>query len=102
VTCTVQTRNAYKILVGKPKGKRPLGRSWRRWEDNIKMLEGKSKVVPVLFFITEHDNLKSYWGAEVWVHAFLTSSQDGEEWSVSRPGRFTPRERTLDTCWIGG
>jgi hypothetical protein len=28
-------RNAYKILVGKPKGKRPLGR--RRWEDNIKM-----------------------------------------------------------------
>jgi hypothetical protein len=30
-------RNAYKILVGKPNGKRPLGRSWRRWEDNITM-----------------------------------------------------------------
>jgi hypothetical protein len=24
-------------LVGKPEGKKPLGRSWRRWEDNIKM-----------------------------------------------------------------
>ena len=27
----------YKLLVGKPEGKRPLGRSRRRWEDNIKM-----------------------------------------------------------------
>jgi hypothetical protein len=30
-------RNAYKILVGKPEGKRPLGRPRRRWEDNIKI-----------------------------------------------------------------
>jgi hypothetical protein len=30
-------RNAYRILVGKPEGKRPLGRSRRRWMDNIKM-----------------------------------------------------------------
>jgi hypothetical protein len=30
-------RNAYKILVGKPEGKRPLGRHRRRWEDNIRM-----------------------------------------------------------------
>jgi hypothetical protein len=29
--------NAYKILVGKPEGKRPLGRPRRRWEVNIKM-----------------------------------------------------------------
>jgi hypothetical protein len=29
--------NAYRILVGKPEGKRPLGRTRRRWEDNIKM-----------------------------------------------------------------
>ena len=27
----------YKFLVGKPEGKRPLGRPRRRWEDNIKM-----------------------------------------------------------------
>jgi hypothetical protein len=30
-------RNAYNILVGKPEGKRPLGRLKRRWEDNIRM-----------------------------------------------------------------
>jgi hypothetical protein len=30
-------RNAYKIFVGKPEGKRPLGRPRRRWVDNIKM-----------------------------------------------------------------
>jgi hypothetical protein len=30
-------RNAYRILVGKPEEKRPLGRSRRRWVDNIKM-----------------------------------------------------------------
>jgi hypothetical protein len=29
--------NAYKIMVGKPEGKRPLGRQRRRWQDNIKM-----------------------------------------------------------------
>jgi hypothetical protein len=29
--------NVYKILVGKPERKRPLGRSRRIWEDNIKM-----------------------------------------------------------------
>jgi hypothetical protein len=32
-----ETRNAYRILVGKPEGKRPLGRPRRRWVDNIKM-----------------------------------------------------------------
>jgi hypothetical protein len=30
-------RNAYRLLVGKPEGKRPLGRPRRRWVDNIKM-----------------------------------------------------------------
>jgi hypothetical protein len=27
----------YKVLVGKPEGKRPLGRTRRRWEENIEM-----------------------------------------------------------------
>jgi hypothetical protein len=31
------TRNAYRILVGKPKGKRQLGRQKLRWVDNIKV-----------------------------------------------------------------
>ena len=30
-------RGLHKDLVGKPEGKRPLGRPRRRWEDNIKM-----------------------------------------------------------------
>jgi hypothetical protein len=30
-------RGAYRILVARPEGRRPLGRLWRRWEDNIKM-----------------------------------------------------------------
>jgi hypothetical protein len=30
-------RGAYRVLVGKPEGKRQLGRHMRRWEDNIKM-----------------------------------------------------------------
>jgi hypothetical protein len=29
-------RNVYKVLVGKPEGKGPLGRPRRRWEDNIR------------------------------------------------------------------
>jgi hypothetical protein len=33
----VETRNAYRILVGKPEGKSPLGRPRRRWVDIIKM-----------------------------------------------------------------
>ena len=32
-----QMRGAYRVLVGKPEKKRSLGRSRRRWEDNIKM-----------------------------------------------------------------
>jgi hypothetical protein len=32
-----EKRGAYRILVGRPEGRRPLGRLRRRWEDNIKM-----------------------------------------------------------------
>jgi hypothetical protein len=32
-----EKKNAYRLLVGKPEGKRPLGRPRRRWVDNIKM-----------------------------------------------------------------
>jgi len=37
VTCMGERRNVYRVLVGKPEGKRPLGRSRNRWKDNIKM-----------------------------------------------------------------
>jgi hypothetical protein len=37
VACMWEGRGEYRVLVGKPGGKRPLGRPRRRWEDNIKM-----------------------------------------------------------------
>jgi hypothetical protein len=36
-----EKRNAYRLLVGKPEGRRPLGRPRRRWVDNIKMELGE-------------------------------------------------------------
>jgi hypothetical protein len=32
-----EKRNAYRLLVGKPEGRRPLGRTRRMWLDNIRM-----------------------------------------------------------------
>jgi hypothetical protein len=52
----------------------------------------KGKVVPVLF-LNEHHAMKAY---EEWRYSSthsLTSALDADEWSASRPGRFTPRER---------
>jgi hypothetical protein len=39
-----EMRNAYRILVGKPEGKRPLGRPRRRWVVKVK---GKVKISPL-------------------------------------------------------
>jgi hypothetical protein len=38
----VEKRNAYRLLAGKPEGKRPLGRSGRKWEDNINIYLGET------------------------------------------------------------
>jgi hypothetical protein len=37
VACMGEGRHVYRVLVGRPEGKRPLGRCRHRWEDNIKM-----------------------------------------------------------------
>ena len=37
VACMEEGRGVHRVLVGKPEGKRPLGRPRRRWKDNIKM-----------------------------------------------------------------
>ena len=37
VACMGEGSGVYRVLVGKPEGKRPLGRPRRRWEDNIRM-----------------------------------------------------------------
>jgi hypothetical protein len=43
--------------------------------------------------LTKQNAMKTYWGVEVHLHAFLTLTLDGGERPASRPGRFTPRER---------
>jgi hypothetical protein len=49
-----------------------------------------------------HDAMKAYGGAHVYIHIFLTSALVGGEWSPSRPGHLTPGERAPGTHWIGG
>jgi hypothetical protein len=46
--------------------------------------------------------MKAHGGVDVQIDIILTSALAGGEWSASRPGRFTPRERALGTHWIGG
>jgi hypothetical protein len=54
-----EVRGAYNILVGRPEGRRPLGRHRRRWEDNIKM------------------DLREIWFGNVdWIHW----AQDRDRW----------------------
>jgi hypothetical protein len=56
-----EVRGAYNILVGKPEGRRPLGRPRRRWEDNILM------------------DLREIWFGDVdWIHL----AQDRGSWRV--------------------
>jgi hypothetical protein len=54
-----EKRNAYRILVGKPEGKRPLGRPRRRWEDNIRI-----------------DLIEIGWGGMDWIDL----AQDRDQW----------------------
>jgi hypothetical protein len=44
VACMGEGRGVYRVLVGRPKGKRPLGRPRHRWEDNIKMDLRKTEI----------------------------------------------------------
>jgi hypothetical protein len=52
-------RNVYKVLMGKPEGKRPLGRPRRRWENGIRM-----------------DHMEIDWGSVDWIHL----AQDRDRW----------------------
>jgi hypothetical protein len=46
--------------------------------------------------------MTAYWGVEVKLHSLFYLGGIGSEWSASRPGRSTPRERVPGTHWIGG
>jgi hypothetical protein len=46
--------------------------------------------------------MKAHWGVDVQLHELFTSALNGGEWSASRTGRFTPREKAPDTHWMGG
>jgi hypothetical protein len=60
--------------------------------------KGKGKVVPVLWAPPHGVILGELRYSST--HS-LTSALDGGEWSASRPGRFTPRERAPGTHWVG-
>jgi hypothetical protein len=45
--------------------------------------------------------MQAYGGVDVLNHVFLISALFGGKWPASRPGRFTPGERTSSTHWIG-
>jgi hypothetical protein len=61
-----------------------------------------SKVAKLFLCLTKHYAMKTYGGADVQIHVFLTSVLVGGEWLASRPGRFNPRKEPPATHWIGG
>jgi hypothetical protein len=54
-------RNAYHIFVGKPERTRPLGRPWRRWEGNIRMVlrEGGWESVDWIYLAQNRDQWRA-------------------------------------------
>ena len=60
-------RSAFKILTGTPTGKIPLGRPWRRWEDNIR-IDLKEIGINMRNWVDSAQD-KDYWSA--FVHAAL-------------------------------
>jgi hypothetical protein len=59
IECPNNLRNAYRLLVGKPEGRRPLGRPRRKWVDNIRM-----------------DLVEMGWGDVDWIGL----TQDSDRW----------------------
>ena len=58
-----ENRSTFKILTGKPTGKRPLGRPRRRWEDNIRMNLKEMGINTRTWVDSAHD--RDYWRALV-------------------------------------
>jgi hypothetical protein len=56
-------RCLYRVLVGRPEGKKPLGRSRRRWEDNITMELGEIRIDGANWILLAQDRVR--WRAYV-------------------------------------
>jgi len=52
-----------------------------------------------IVIVTNNHTIKMYRGVKVWIHAFLTSSLYGREWSVLRPIHYNPGVRAPDTVY---
>jgi hypothetical protein len=65
--------------------------------ENKKIRQGKGKV-KLFLCLTKHHAMKTHWG---WMYrvTHLISALEGGEWSVSRPGCFTPGKRALEAGW---
>jgi hypothetical protein len=46
-------RGVYRVLIGRPEGRRPLGRSRRRWEDNIRMNARETPLLVVIELVCQ-------------------------------------------------
>jgi hypothetical protein len=81
---------------------------WAQWDFGrslcraVIVLPAKAKVKLSLCFnwAPRHEGVLGEWRYSS--NHSLTSALNGGEWSASRPGRFTPRERAPGTHWIGG
>jgi hypothetical protein len=51
-------RGAYRVLVGRPEGKRPLGRPRRRWGDNFKMDLGETGIDGANWILLAQDRVQ--------------------------------------------
>jgi hypothetical protein len=65
------------------------------WVRNVKVK------VKLSLCLTKHHAMKTHWGSGGIAPRILDLGTRWDEWSDSRPGRFTPRERAPSTHWIG-
>ena len=100
-------RGVHRVLMGKPEGKRPLGRPRRRWEDNIKMdlQEAGGGCKAWMELAQDRDRWRALVGTVITLKEAIkaqryssslssTSVLVGSRRSTPRPGRFIPVKET--------
>jgi len=85
-----EMRGMYRVLVGKPEGKRPLGRPRRRWEDNIKM-DLQEVGCGGMDWIELTENRNSWWALVNAVMNFLVTQNAGNFLTSCKPVSFSRR-----------